>query len=167
MLNYARSASITFSPNAETGTSVFGTTSFYPFSVVTQKPQSFDGFSVEADRIGWHAFEAKADLFVIPSLISVPASTSTFVNVTVAARSDMGHNRRDPEEHFTGANVSAPVPQQGTLAPKVQSWTIPVSRSRSLGNYELSNGSLDLGILSTRAVMIDVVDGKVADKAVL
>jgi hypothetical protein len=135
---------------------------------VIQEPQSFDGYSVEAGGIGWHAFEAQADAFVIPSLTSVNASTSTFVNITVAARSDIEHNRRDPEEHFTGLNVSAQVPQQGTLAPKVQSWTIPVSRSGSLGDYELYGGSLDLGVLSTGAVTIDVVvDGKVVDKAVL
>ena len=46
------------SPNAETGTSVFGTTSFYPFSATIAEPELFDGFSITAGGIGWHAFEA-------------------------------------------------------------------------------------------------------------
>lgn len=64
-------------------------------------------------------------------------------------------------------NVSAPVPREGTLAPKVQSWTILMSRSRSLGDYELWDGSFNLGVLNTGSVTIDIiVDEKIVDKAV-
>ena len=64
--------------------------------------------------------------------------------------------------------MSAPVPQQGTLAPAVQSWTVPMGRSGSLGDYELWEGSANLGVLSTGAVTIDVIVGrKILDKAVL
>jgi hypothetical protein len=43
-----------------------------------------------------------------------------------------------------------------------------MSRSGSLSDYELWSGSLDLGVLSTGAVTIDIIaDGKVVDKAVL
>jgi hypothetical protein len=109
-----------------------------------------------------------ADVFFVPSLTSITSASSTSVNVTVALRSDIGRGKWDSQNHFTGVDVPAPVPQQGTLVPKVQSWTIPMSRSASLGDYELWSGSLDLGVLSTGAVTIDIIaDGKVVDKAVL
>lgn len=104
----------------------------------------------------------------MPSLTAVTSSTSTSVNVTIAARSDRIYRKQDSEKPFTGVNISAPVPQQGTLAPSVQRWAVSMSKSRDLGAYEFWGGSLDLGVLSTGAVTIDVIfEGMIIDKFVL
>jgi hypothetical protein len=143
-------------------------TSFYSFFVTISELWYCDGFTVTIGGIGWHAFKAQADVFVISSLTAITSSTSTSVNVTVGVWSDLGRKKRDSEMFFTGVNVSAPVPKQGTLAPAVRSWTVPMGRSGSLGDYELWEGSVNLGVLSTGAVTIDViVGGKILDKAVL
>jgi hypothetical protein len=136
--------------------------------VKVPQPQSFDTFTISGAGFQPQTFRVQAKAFVVPSLTAATSSTSTSVNVTVAVGSDRRHSKLDSEKSFTGVNISAPVPQQGTLAPSVQSWTVPMSMFRDFGAYGLWGGSLDLGVLSTGAVTIDVIfEGRIIDKFVL
>jgi hypothetical protein len=159
---------MTLRPVTETGYSVFGATGFYPFSVTISVPQSFDEFVITADGTELHNFKVQTEAFVVPSLSTAVTSTSTFVNVTVAVSSHKERARRYLDKGFNEVNVSAPVPQQGTLAPKVQTWTVPMSPSAELGMYKLWIGSIDLRARITGAVTTDIVSkGEITDKAVL
>lgn len=64
-------------------------------------------------------------------------------------------------------SVKAPVPQMGTLAPRVQEWVVPIALGGVLGGYSLWEGSVELGVVATGDVTVDVISGgRVVDKAV-
>ncbi|RFU30513.1 hypothetical protein B7463_g5832, partial [Scytalidium lignicola] len=165
-LSYSKSAkSVILKPSAETGTSVFGTLSFYSFAVALQDPESFDTFTISGSDIESHTFKTQAKMFIVPSLTFTTSTTSsTTINVAVAAlKSTRGFN--EPSIYVV---VSAPVPQQGTLAPKIQNWKVTMTNSKSVGKYNISKGSVNLETIVTGAVTVDIAaGGQLLDKYVI
>ncbi len=60
--------------------------------------------------------------------------------------------------------VSAPVPQQGTLAPKIQSLNATMAKTGTSGQYDLWKGTVDFGVKATGRVTIEIIGwGRVVD----
>lgn len=161
--------STTLKPDAEVGTSVFGNLVFYPFSLSIQNSESFNSFTISGAGINDKKFEVQAGAFVVPSLTSITlTSSSTVVNITTAALKNSVKAREGYNARSLEVIVAAPVPQQGTLAPKVQSWKVSTTSSESIGKYSISTGSIDLGVRVTGAVTVDLLSGsKLLDKYVI
>lgn len=79
------------------------------------------------------------------------SGTSTKLNLTVATRSKGSPTVR----------VQAPIPQQGTLGPAIKTFeNVVVSNMGKKGGYVLWAGSVDIGLNTTGALSVSVLDGK-------
>ncbi|KAH8812564.1 heme peroxidase [Xylogone sp. PMI_703] len=157
--------SVTLTPSTETGTSVFGNMSFYTFNIPIQEPKSFNSFTISGSGIESQKFTTQANTIIVPSMTYSSQNASTkVVNVGAAALKSAKRNNVSPLEVI----VAAPVPQQGTLAPKIHKWTVSMEKSGSTGEYDLSKGTVDIGALTTGAVTVDIlVAGQLQDKYVI
>jgi hypothetical protein len=140
-------------PESETGSSVFGRssseygiTTYFPFSVSGPAIQNATSFSVLAPGIPEQSFRIDSQGFVVPSLTHM---SGTSLNVTIAL-----FNETSCEE--LTVHVAAPIPQRGTLAPKMSETTMVVSEATlSLKGYTFCQG---------RAVLQDVPTGLISVK---
>jgi hypothetical protein len=62
--------------------------------------------------------------------------------------------------------ISAPVPQMGTLSPKIETWDgISMILAGRRGAFELWEVNVDLGVVSTGSVTVEILemDGEIVD----
>jgi len=94
-------------------------------------------------------FPVQDNGFMVPSLTSLNSASTTVVNFTVAVSSGKAPR----------AQIRAPVPQQGTLSPKVVSFdNLKVANTRKRSGYSIWSGSVDIGALVTGVVAVSVLD---------
>ncbi|PQE10601.1 WSC domain-containing protein [Rutstroemia sp. NJR-2017a WRK4] len=151
-LNPSSHSTITLSAESATGTNVFGTTAFFPFSFAVGNPSSLKSFTITASSTTSKFTIPYSSTFVVPTLSSSSSSSSTKVNVTIA---------QQPSYSTPKVSVKAPIPQQGTLGPAIGSYD--VSNLKSIGTkagLKLWEGSVDLGVLATGSVGVEVLDSK-------
>jgi hypothetical protein len=133
---------------AETGTSPYGVLTYFPFSIPLPNAPAFSNFTVTHSTSS-ETFAAHSDVFLVHS-------QSTAANETVHAVLAV---YSDPKSYVKQQAVSVvlkmPVPQQGTLAPRVQAWDLPVAQTGRVGSYEIWEGELDLGVLISRHVVVE------------
>jgi hypothetical protein len=142
-------------PEAETGTSVSGRTSYFPFSLSGPRVRNATYFSVSGSTIAEHVFQYDSRIFIVPSLTSLEGNT---VNTTIAVL------KLDDCQKFK-LSISTPLAQQGTLAPKMNEMFVELKEGEDSGNdYRICTAVGILDGVSTGLVTVKVLDGeKVVD----
>jgi len=143
-------------PEAETGSSIFGTTTYFPFSVSNTAALT-SSITVSGSAIPATTFSLPTQAAIIPSLTTV---TGSIVNATVAVLQGSCSDY--------SVQIAAPVVQAFTLAPKIVSSTLMVKQLGLQGwsgiQGGLCGGVLDLGSVPTGLVSVRVVkQGNVLD----
>ncbi|KAL9097276.1 MAG: hypothetical protein Q9165_000703 [Trypethelium subeluteriae] len=147
------------------GSSIFGTTSFYPFTLAFPPTSSNDSLptslNVASEVDTSQTYPLEPHLFFAPSLSSIsPASAvnSSFVNIVAALA---------PSVSSPVAVVAFPVFQMGTLAPKMTRQNVTLEAAGTKAGYSLvgGNATLPTGLMGQVSVdIVAMVDGmKVAD----
>lgn len=86
---------------------------------------------------------------MVPCLTSLNSTSTTVVNFTVAVSSGKAPR----------VQIQAPVPQQGTLSPKVVIFdNLKVANTGKRREYSIWSGSVGIGALVTGAVAVSVLD---------
>ncbi|KAG6355115.1 hypothetical protein INS49_004196 [Diaporthe citri] len=133
-------------PENEEGSSVYGQTRYYSFSVPVHQDTSYTTLEISRDGAAPAPFPLQNDVFVVPSMTAVEGNK---VGFAVAVRAT--------DYSPVDINVSAPARQQGTLAPKVTSHDAGARPGAVVPGYRLWEGSVDLGDASvTGAVSVSV-----------
>ncbi|KAF2092774.1 heme peroxidase [Rhizodiscina lignyota] len=161
-------ASTTAKSIGQTGSSIFGTTTYFPFSITLSRPGSslptalqvtFTGqrsskFSIEP-RLFYSSSLSSASIIDAPPAGSNDTSATAQFNISAVAAEIMS----DVE-----AIVNVPTPQQGTLAPKMVAHAVRLSKNEYIysGNVKLN---VDTTLLA--GVTVDIVgtgkSGKITD----
>ncbi|RDW64135.1 peroxidase-5 [Coleophoma crateriformis] len=141
-------------PEQSTGTSVFGTSAFFPFSI--QIPSSTTTFNIAGQTFAIHT-----NSFVIPSLSGISTDGKS-ANFTMAVKK---------EYRLPTMKISAPLPQMGTLSPAVATYDIVTLTKSALNlkdGYAAYSGSVQFGDAVTGSVFAEVLSGdSVIDTAIL
>lgn len=140
---------------ANTGSSVFGrrgntygVTSYFPFSVSGVDFRSATSFTVESSYAPPQSFDISSDTFIVPSLTTLSAGA---VNMTIAIAAD-----RVCED--VTLNIAYPVPQAGTMAPRVKIAQSAVSQVSLSTFHTLCSGILPLADVVTGLVTIQILE---------
>ncbi|KAF2235188.1 heme peroxidase [Viridothelium virens] len=137
------------------GSSIFGITSFYPFTLAFPSTSSNDSLPAsltvisEASTSQTYALEPR--LFFTPSLSSiVPTSTvnSSFVNIVAALA---------PSVSSPVAVIAFPTVQEGTLAPKMMHQNVTLEVVGTKAGYSLVGGNATLPTGLMRQLSVDIV----------
>ncbi|KAI3399127.1 hypothetical protein diail_7706 [Diaporthe ilicicola] len=145
----------TLEPEPETGRSVYGNTTYYPFSFPVVRGGGETCAALKIGRAGGappEYFPLQSDIFVVPSRTAVEGER---VHVTVAAR--LGQVSSPVE-----VVISAPLRQQGTLAPRItrHSMRLADAGTAEAGpGYQLWEGSMELGAPAAGAVGVSAGGG--------
>lgn len=123
-------------PEHEEGSSVYGQTKYYSFSVPLHQDTSYTALEISHDEGAPTSFPLQNNVFVLPSRTTVEGST---MNFTVAARTT------GQPSSSVDIIISAPVRQQGTLAPKITTHHADARPGAVVPGYQLWEGSADLG----------------------
>ncbi|KAN0106079.1 peroxidase [Hyaloscypha variabilis] len=149
-LNIPLSLPVPLTPESTPGTSVFGSTTFYPFSIPISNPETLTSFHVASQT-----FSVQTSTFIVPSLTTLTTTSSSVLNFTIATTSLLAPS----------VKVQAPVPQQGTLGPAIKTFdSVAVNNVGRKKGYALWGGSVDVGVV-TGAVSVVVLNegGKEVD----
>lgn len=135
----------------EGGSSVYGSTSYYSFPApVALQDKTYTALEVERGADPRLSFPLQNNVFVVPSMTAAEGSGMRFA---VAERTAAAGGSSQPVEVL----VSAPVRQQGTLAPRVTRHRVDVvAGAVDVPGYRLWEGSVDLGAPTTGAVAVSV-----------
>jgi len=145
---------IDLSPESETGSSVFGTTTYFPFSLQARNPiASGTDIIVSGEGLGKHKFPLQRRTFIVPSMTDI---SGTLLRLTVASQ---------PGNNLQTARITAPVSQQGTLGPKLVELTATLTKLQDQKDgYDIWQGSGDMGQPPTGFVSVEVLsNGVVVD----
>ncbi|RMZ68046.1 WSC domain-containing [Pyrenophora seminiperda CCB06] len=142
---------------AETGQSVFGrgssgygVTTYFPFSLSKSSIKKVTSFSVSGAGVQ-QKFPIGSPSFVVPSLTALEGKS---VNVTVAVPAS------DLCDELT-VRIAAPFPQPGTLAPKVDEKIVSVSQAiKKSDGYKLCVGTELLDKLPTGLLVVRALKGQ-------
>ncbi|KAI9664515.1 MAG: hypothetical protein M1821_005961 [Bathelium mastoideum] len=153
----AVSTSQTSTALASHGSSIYGTTSFYPFTLTftssSASPLSLTVTTSNSPSTK-QRFPLQPSLFLVPSLSSIAANSSTANSsvLTITAAHTLS-------VHSLTAIVAYPVSQQGTLAPRMvtQNVTLPSTGRTKEGTYELAAGTATVPAEVRGQVSVDVV----------
>lgn len=130
------SESVMLEHEQEEGSSVYGQTKYYSFSIPVQQDTSYTKLEIRRDDAAPTSFPLQSNIFVLPSRTAVEGS---MVNFTVAARTT------GQPSSAVNIIISAPVRQQGTLAPKITTHHADARPGAVVPGYQLWEGSVDLG----------------------
>lgn len=147
------SESITLELESETGSSVYGNTSYYSFSSSVRQDAALTALEIKQDGSSTPtSFPLQSDIFVVPSKTSVDGLKVTFTIATRAAGGSSSPLSSSPPEII----VSAPLRQQGTLAPKTVGHKADAEPATTItaSRYQFWEGSVDLGAPTTGAVAV-------------
>jgi hypothetical protein len=138
-------------PEPETGSSVFGRTSYFPFFLSGPIVRNATSFTISDSTISKHVFQYDSRVFVVPSLTSLEGNT---VNATIAI------SRLDDCQKYK-LSISTPLAQQGTLAPKIHEMVVELKGATGSGKdfwFCAAVGILD-GV-PTGLVTVKVLNGE-------
>ncbi|KAK4569806.1 hypothetical protein LTR86_002775 [Recurvomyces mirabilis] len=132
-----------------TGSSVFGTTAYFPFSVFGDLIRNAPLFSVSGT-----SFVLQGQTFVVPSMTTVTGAT---VNTTIASS---GHACRS-----LSIRIHSPTRQSGTLAPKIaENHGDLTTVAPRVDGYGLCRAVLQLADVPTGSIAVNaLVSGAVVD----
>lgn len=138
---------------------MYGSTSYYSLTATVRHDAAYTTLEVNPGGAPSRAsFPLQNNIFVVPSKTSAEGSRADFA---LAARS--AYSRLE-------VNISAPIRQQGTLAPLIKTHRADAQPATNpaliVPGYQLWEGSVDLGAPATGAVTVAVAatneDGEVA-----
>ncbi|POS78989.1 hypothetical protein DHEL01_v202619 [Diaporthe helianthi] len=141
----------------ETGSSVYGHTSYYSLSATPRQDAAYTALEITlggAQASSPTSFPLQSTLFVVPSKTSLQEG-SKVINFTVAAMSTTSSSP-------VAVSISAPVRQPGTLAPRITRHDAAVVESDNTASgipprgYRFWEGSVDVGAVVTGAVAVAV-----------
>lgn len=148
-------ATVQASPN--TGSNIWGTSSFYPFSFSLNASSPTPAhFSVSGAGRQSATYAIQAQTFFVPSLSRLqpsPADGSAAQATIVAA---VFGNADSVAETDVSAVVSSPSPQEGTLAPKTVSQTVHLQARAKAGAYTLFSGVVTIEAGLVQGTSVDV-----------
>lgn len=125
----------TASALSETGSNIWGNTTFYPFSVTVPTNNSPpSALTISSSGIPSTTFKLQSAAFLIPSLTS-----ATNNDLTISAAVLKGYAKGVVA---VSAQIVSPIPQQGTLAPAITSQSVDLVYSKSVGNYDIYSVAL-------------------------
>lgn len=144
--------SILLTSETEMGKSVFGSTSYFPFTIPVTSPFNIQSFTISDPSISSKTFKVPfSGTFIIPSLSTIYAKTSTIINITIASH---GPSYSPPK-----IAIKAPIPQPGTLAPFIKSHELSsLENVGTKAGFTLWAGTLGLGVLATGRVAIEALN---------
>lgn len=132
---------------------MYGSTSYYSFSAPAGQDTSYSALEVEQGAGTRVSFPLQNTIFAVPSMTAAEGSTVRFA---VAERTTAASGSSQPVDVL----VSAPVRQQGTLAPRVTRHRVEVvAGAVHVPGYRLWEGSVDLGAPTTGAVAVSAAAG--------
>jgi hypothetical protein len=138
-------------PEAKTGTSVFGRTTYFPFLISGPGLRNATSFSVTGSTISEHTFSYDRKVFIVPSSTTLEGDT---VDATVAIPTSQACDEYK-------LKLSSPFRQQGTLAPKMSDMDVELDEATGSGaNYTLCRGVGVLGDVPTGLVTVKIFDGE-------
>ncbi|RYN34361.1 hypothetical protein AA0118_g11524 [Alternaria tenuissima] len=149
-------------PEAETGSSVFGrsnsiygTTSYFPFSLSGPTIRDATSFLVYGPGISESTFPITSQAFFVPSLTALEGSS---INVTIAITESKSCSD-------LAVRLAAPFVQHDTLAPKMHETSIAVGKATTvLDDYTLCHGLTVLQDVPTGLVGAEaLIGGEVLD----
>lgn len=152
------------SPESETGLSIFGSTTFFPFSTEISDPQSFTSFTVSSQDVLAETFSVQSGVFVIPSLTSVSENGVTHrVNFTIATIQQSGGSASRLTRGDSGSaphvRIEAPVGQLGTLGPAITTFNnVAVSNAGQKADYDFWEGSVTVNGWTLGPISVSVLD---------
>ncbi|TVY44967.1 WSC domain-containing protein [Lachnellula occidentalis] len=134
-------------------------------------PEAFTSFTVSSPGIPSQAFPVQAAAFIVPSLTSVTALNNSNAVVTirfsVAVATGQGSSRvmkRDSMKRDSVApsiSIQAPVAQQGTLGPRIETWDhVPVASVGWKAGYEIWEGGVSVHDWTEGPISVSVRDGE-------
>lgn len=124
---------------------MYGYTKYYSFSVPVNHDTAYTALEIKLGDASTTSFPLQSSIFVVPSMTAVQGSK---VDFTVAVRMPAESSSSPTNTTTTTIQVSAPVRQQGTLAPKTATHgTDPKlgTAMHAAPGYQLWEGSVDLG----------------------
>lgn len=140
----------TLDSEAEAGSSIYGTTTYYPFQLFLDPDITYTTLSISGSGFDTQVFPIQSTLFVVPGMTVI---TGSLLNITVASK--LGHFSSSD-----GVGVVAPVGQEGTLGPKIMRQVVEVDlvtdNTGGPNGYQLWQGWIDLGVPVTGAVSVNV-----------
>jgi hypothetical protein len=142
-------------PEAETGRSVFGTTTYFPFSLSGSTIWNTTSFTVSGSTISEHVFQHDSRIFIVPSMTYLNDEN---INATIAI------SKLDNCTKFK-LSISTSSTQQGTLAPKMSKQVVELKEAAGSGNdYRVCTAESVLKGVPTGLVTLNVLAGeKVVD----
>jgi len=133
-------------PESETGSSIFGSTTFFPFSTQISNPEAFTSFNVSAPGISSQSFPVQSGAFVVPSLTTLTTINNTTATVAFSVATRQGYvGRMMKRDNSTAPSVSiqAPVAQVGTLGPRIETFDdVAVTSAAQKAGYYVWEGSV-------------------------
>jgi hypothetical protein len=130
--------------------SVYGTTSYFPFSLSGPSIRNSTSFSITAPSISKQSFPITSQIFVVPSLTTISGST---LNTTVAVPASSSCDD-------LAVRIAAPFTQPRTLAPKIGDMEIDLGvLSGQKDGYTFCHGVRELGNVPTGMVTIKLSAG--------
>jgi hypothetical protein len=151
---------VLFTPESDTGYSVFGITTFFPFSITISKPLAFNTFTISGYGPP-EDYRVQTSAFVVPSLSSASSTnTTTIIKFTVATFLAASYPRNlFSRTAAPKVRVQVPVSQMGTLSPKITTFDdVLVVKRGTKTRYDLWVGSVDVGTPATGPLSIAVLD---------
>jgi hypothetical protein len=107
-------------------------------------------------------FKVQTKAFVVPSLVQFTSdNTTTKLDVVIGILKDSQKKRYigKRKDQPPSVRIQAPVEQQGTLGPAIQSFDeIPLNIMEARKRYSLWSGKVDIGSVVTGAVSVAVLD---------
>lgn len=147
---------VSLKPEATSGNSIFGITTFFPFNFNLADPGSFRSFTVQGHGPS-KTFATQSSAFIVPSLTTKISPATTIVNLTIAVSSSSNPYAEGSDSPIV--NLQAPVAQMGTLGPAISKFSnIAISNIGSRAGYTLWSGSVDVGTGLTGPVSIALLD---------
>jgi hypothetical protein len=165
---------LVLSPESETGFSIFGSTTFFPFSTKISNAEAFTSFMVSGQGFSSKTFPVQSGAFVVPSLTSVVVINNTTATVSFFVATKQGSGgyvsrmmRRDGGKAPI-VKIQAPVAQLGTLGPAIETFdNVAVTSVGQKAGYDVwegivtvddwTLGPISVSVLDRNGVEVDVV----------
>jgi hypothetical protein len=133
---YVSAISIPLVPNPATGSSIYGTLTYYPFEFPLGDG-TLDLFTIRGSGLETQTFESLSEIFIVPSMTAI---MGTLVNLTMASMVGL-------TSLTFKVVVSVLVPQNGTQSLRIKEFSVEATLLPPpfLTLYALFGGSIEFG----------------------
>lgn len=138
---------------------MYGLTRYYSFSLPAHQDVTYAALNISRGGSPAASFPLQNDIFVVPSMTATEGST--VVDFAVAVRTTtIAAGQPSSTAPAPDITISAPVKQQGTLAPRIARQKAGAQPGTAVvPGYQLWKGSVDLASPATGAVSVSAAAG--------